>query len=63
MLKRSRAIWLNMILLLTKREYTREFFTKARELVCVLECLCVWCGWWANEAAHPFSSQLLFIIL
>ena len=53
-LERSRAIWLNMILLLTKRKYTRELFTKARVPVCVLECLCVWCGWWANEGAHPY---------
>ncbi|GAY68646.1 hypothetical protein CUMW_265750 [Citrus unshiu] len=33
MLEKNRAIWLNMILLLSKREYTRELFTKARELI------------------------------
>ena len=56
MLERSRAIWLNMILLLSKREYIRELFTKSRELVCVLKCLCV-CdvdGGRANEGAYPY---------
>ena len=41
MLERSRALWQKYILLHTKEYITTELYKKARELVCVLECLCV----------------------
>ena len=54
MLKRSRAMWPKYILLHTKNNIQESLYKRARELVCVLVCLCVWYGWWANEGAHPY---------